>query len=135
MMFGSCSGNATSQKLHSNNRILSMPEMANISNESGGVIMDLVYFEPDMNETAPFTALVESYLGGVGQLIFEDGTYQFAENETYPDIVYSPRLTKIEMESFCKENIQYYEQYFEDNFDAIDQGDELPPIRRFWEIG
>ena len=93
----------------------------------------LVYFEPDTANAFPFTSQVECYLGGVGQLVFGDGTFQFAENKTFPEIVYSPRLTEIEMESFCKENISFYEKYFNENRDAIDLGDDLPPIVRFWE--
>jgi len=26
-----------------------------------------------------------------------------------------------------------YEQYFDENFEAMDRGDDLPPIDRFWE--
>lgn len=95
--------------------------------------MTTIIFDPDGAERHPNIAAVEGLLGGVGRLIFEDGTVQFAENETYPEIVYSPRLTEDELESFCKDNIGHYEQYFESNFDEIDAGNDLPPIERFWE--
>lgn len=91
-----------------------------------------ITFDPDGCINFPNTACVESFLGGIGQLCFPDGTMQFAENETYPDIVYSPRLNKDELEKFCLDNLLIYEKYFDDNFDAIDKGDELPPIEKFW---
>lgn len=91
------------------------------------------YFNPDLANDFPFSALVENFLGGIGQLIFDDGTYQFAENDTYPDVIYSPRLTDQKMELFCKENIHHYEAYFNANIDAIVNFGNLPPIVRFWE--
>jgi hypothetical protein len=92
-----------------------------------------VYFEPDKVDQFPFSALVENYLGGVGQLIFGDGTFQFAENNTYPEVVYSPRLSEEDLEKFCEENIAHYETYFENHLDAINEGKNIPPIERFWE--
>ncbi len=38
-----------------------------------------------------------------------------------------------ELEEFCGKHLDQYVQYFEQNFDAIDQGLDLPPIKRFWE--
>lgn len=95
--------------------------------------MSTVTFDPNGSINYPFIAAVEGLLGGIGRLMFPDGTVQFAENETYPGVVYSPRLTEDRLESFCKANLHYYEKYFDDNFDTIDAGDELPPINRFWE--
>ncbi len=94
--------------------------------------MSTVTFDPNGCETHPNTAFVESYLGGVGCLCFPDETFQFAENET-PEIVYSPRLSEAELEKFCSENLSKYKKYFDDNSEAIDLGDDLPPIDRFWE--
>jgi hypothetical protein len=95
--------------------------------------MSTITFDPNGSDKFPNIAFVEGFLGGVGRLVFTDNTLQFAENETYPDVIYSPRLTEIELELFCKNNIGQYEKYFDDNFEAIDQGGELPPINRFWE--
>lgn len=100
--------------------------MSNLPND------EIIIFDPDGCNQFPNTAYVESFLGGIGCLCFSDGTLQFAENETYPDVVYSPRLTEDELEQFCKDNLTVYEEYFERNFDAIDKGDELPPIECFW---
>ena len=96
-------------------------------------MVDEVYFDPDGAKWFVNTAMVEWLLGGVGVLMSEDGTYQFAENDTYPDVVYSPRLPPVELEQFCKDNLAKYHQYnalYEHLFDA---GEEAPPIERFWE--
>ncbi len=94
---------------------------------------ETITFDPAGADNHPHIAAVEECLGGVGRLMFPDGTAQFAENATYPDVVFSPRMTEPELESFCKQNLSQYEAYFEANFDAIDRGDPLPPIDRFWE--
>lgn len=95
--------------------------------------MSIVTFDPESSEKYPNIAAVENLLGGVGRIVFEDGTVQFAENETYPEVVFSPRLSEDEMEKFCLKHIAQYEAYFDVNFEAIDPGGELPPIERFWE--
>lgn len=93
---------------------------------------EVIKFDPDGGKKFPNISYVEGCLGGVGRLCFPDGTAQFAENETYPYVVYSPRLTEEKLEQFCKDNLAKYEAYFEANFDAIDKGDELPPTELFW---
>lgn len=90
---------------------------------------EIVTFNPD---GCTNIAMVEMFLGGVGRLVFPDGTVQFAENDMYPDVVYSPRLTEDELEKFCEVNLSKYETYFENNFELIDKGDKLPPIEVFW---
>ena len=92
-----------------------------------------ISFDPEGAQRFPHIAAVEGFLGGVVRLVFEDGTVQFAENETYPDIVYSPQLPEPELEVFCGKHMAVYEQYFDENFEAMDRGDDLPPIDRFWE--
>lgn len=94
--------------------------------------MSTITFDPAGADKYPNITAVEGLLGGVGRLVFPDGTLQFAENETYPDVVYSPRLSIDELEEFCKSNLKRYEAYFDEHFDAIDAGDELQPITRFW---
>ena len=95
--------------------------------------MNSITFDPNGSVDFPHIAAVEGLLGGIGRLVFSDGTVQFAEEDSFPDVVYSPRMAEEDLEIFCKANLDYYEQYFEQNFDAIDAGNELPPIRRFWE--
>lgn len=95
-------------------------------------INEIITFDIEGATKYPNIAMVEVLLGGIGLLCFPDGTVQFAENETYPDIVYSPRLTERELDKFCFDNLPKYEVYFGKNSDAIDKGDELPPIEQFW---
>jgi hypothetical protein len=91
-----------------------------------------IIFDPAACAQFPFTGMVEVLLGGIGRLMFPDGTHQFAENETYPQIVYSPRLAPAELEVFCKQNIAAYRQHHAIHRDAIHEGD-APAISRFWE--
>jgi hypothetical protein len=93
---------------------------------------EIITFDPEGANNYPNISMVEGLLGGVGRLCFPYGTVQFAENETYPDFVYSPRLTEQELEQFCLDNLAKYEVYFDTNFETIDKGDELPPIEQFW---
>lgn len=95
--------------------------------------MNTIIFDPEGSSKFPYTAAVEGLLGGVGRLIFGDGTVQFADNETYPDVVFSPRLPEDQLEMFCRTHLAKYESYFNENFDLMDAGSDLPPINRFWE--
>lgn len=65
---------------------------------------DVITFDHEGTKKYPNIATVESLLRGVGRLCFPEGTFQFAENETYPDLIYSPRLTEEELKRFCLEN-------------------------------
>lgn len=94
---------------------------------------EIVYFDPHGARKFPHIAIVEEYLGGVGRLMFEDGTVQFAERDTYPDVVYSPRLSEVELEDFCKKNLRFYESYFNEYEQTFEHGILPPPIERFWE--
>lgn len=81
----------------------------------------------------PNIAAVEDYLGGIGRVKFEDGTVQFARMDTYPDVVYSPRLIPHQLEVFCKRNLDRYRQYCEQLIEAALFKQPDPPIERFWE--
>lgn len=94
---------------------------------------DTVFFDPSGLDRYPNIAAVESFLGGVGRLVFPDGTHQFAESDDYPDVVYSPRLTEDDLEAFCEKHIHKYEEHFEKHFERIYQRELAPPIERFWE--
>lgn len=96
--------------------------------------MSIIVFDPDGFKKHSYIAEVEVLLGGIGRLCFPDGTFQFAENETYPDIVYSPRLTEDELEIFCEENLNHYIAYYEMHREKIDAYKEAPPIAKFWLI-
>jgi len=94
---------------------------------------DIVYFDPDMGIQYPFRTQVEELLGGIGTLIFPDGTEQFADNDSYPDVVYSPRLPLEDLEKFCKKNIKSYEEYFDKYHEKLLEDMPVPPIKRFWK--
>ncbi len=95
--------------------------------------MGTVYFDPDGAAARSPISRVEFLLGGIGLLLFPDGTVQFAQSATYPDTVYSPRLSEEELEDFCAAHLAHYERYFEQNRHAIDRGDDrLPAIHAFW---
>lgn len=95
------------------------------------VQMYLHRFRPDKSKETPFIAEVEMLLGGIPQLIFSDGTYQFADQNSRPVIVYSPRLPELELEAFCRENIERYKQHYEQHKQAIDEL-QAPAIVPFW---
>lgn len=91
-----------------------------------------INFNPAGTRQCPCTSMVEVLLGGIGRLMFDDGTHQFAENETFPEIVYSPRLAPAALEEFCRQNLAAYEAHHAKHKDAINDGD-APAIVRFWE--
>lgn len=90
-------------------------------------------FDPESGRIYPSIAEVEILLGGVGRLCFSDGTEQFAENDTFPETVYSPRLPVVELAAFCTQNIEHYRAHHERYRDEIEAGD-APAITRFWEL-
>jgi hypothetical protein len=95
------------------------------------VHMYLHHFRPDKSKETPFIAEVELLLGGIPQLIFPDGTYQFANQDSKPVIVYSPRLPELELEAFCRENIERYKQHYAQHKQSIDEF-QTPTIMPFW---
>ena len=86
---------------------------------------------PNKTKETPFITEVEILLGGIPQVMFPDGTEQFADQDSTPMIVYSPRLPEMDLEAFCRENIERYKQHYEQNQEAIDNY-ETPPIVPFW---
>lgn len=93
----------------------------------------VISFEPGIGTIYPSIAEVEVLLGGVGRLCFPDGTEQFAENDSFPETVYSPRLPQADLAAFCTQNIEIYRAYNERYREEIDAGD-APAITRFWEL-
>lgn len=89
------------------------------------------YFCPDKTLESPFITEVEMLLGGIPQLIFPDGTQQFADQDCSPTVIYSPRLPEPELEAFCRSNIERYQLHYEQNKEAIDNY-ETPAIKPFW---
>lgn len=88
-------------------------------------------FEPGKSKTFPNITKVELLLGGIPQVMFPDGTLQFADQDQRPVVIYSPRLLEPELEEFCRQNIKIYEQHYQDHKEAIDNF-ETQPIVPFW---
>jgi len=89
-------------------------------------------FMPGKSKETPAITEVELLLGGIPQVMFPDGTQQFADQDVEPMVVYSPRLSEIELEAFCRENIDRYKQHYMTHKQAIDSGDNTPAIESFW---
>jgi hypothetical protein len=90
-----------------------------------------IIFDPTGGDDAPYTTAVEILLGGVGRLIFPNGTQQFADDDAEPVLIYSPRLPPEALERFCKENMDRYERF---NAEHEKQLAECEPVamQAFW---
>lgn len=95
--------------------------------------MSTVTFDPEGASRYHFIAEVEVLLGGVEQVVYPDGTVQFADQETSPMSLFSPRLTEEALNAFCKENLARYQDYNSQYAELLDNYEPAPPIERFWE--
>lgn len=91
----------------------------------------IVTFDPDGAKTAPYTAEVESLLGGVPVVTHPDGTEQFLDNSAEPVMEYSPRLPAGELEEFCKKNIGQYTSFHAEHGDELLMSDRIL-MMQFW---
>lgn len=85
----------------------------------------------DEGQKYPAICAVENYTC-IGRVSYLDGTIQFRDDEIAPGCVYSPRLSKAELEIFCAKFIQRYADWYEVNSIAVDCG-EPPAIESWWE--
>ncbi|EQC0103621.1 hypothetical protein NGI08_23460 [Klebsiella michiganensis] len=92
----------------------------------------VVFLNLASKDETPFITEVEMLLGGVPRLMYQDGTEQFADDETETILIYSPRLTEPELEVFCESNIQRYRDFHEVNLKQLAWGDRVP-LTPFWE--
>lgn len=102
-----------------------------IAGQAKSTVADV--FDPHGARKYPYIAHVEDLLGGIGRVIYPDGDYQFGEydkNDTL--VVYSPKLPEPELEQFCKENFERYEQHYNAHQELIDNYEQAPPIGVFW---
>jgi len=75
---------------------------------------------------------VEELLGGMGTIMYPDGTEQFADVNA-PDIVFSPRMKADQLNAFCAQHIDRYREYakkYKAEIDACQQ--PLPSFPIFW---
>ncbi|MBX8557060.1 hypothetical protein K5D56_21585 [Pseudomonas cichorii] len=90
------------------------------------------HFRPDQASDFPFSTEVEFLLGGIGRAMHPDGTFQFADQDCEPVMMYSPRLDEQALEAFCEEHIERYRDHHQKHKAAILEY-ETPPIEQFWE--
>lgn len=62
---------------------------------------------------------------------FNDGTCQITSFSNGCKNVYSPRLTASELESFCKRNIRFYQTFYDENRNDVEEGRPLA-FSCFW---
>lgn len=67
-------------------------------------------------------------LVGSGLQEFEDGTAIITDLDLAPGFVYSPRLTREELEMFCERHIDQYRAFYEANRAAIDECNNVPLV-------
>lgn len=93
--------------------------------------MNTVIFDPYSDYE--YICKVEHLLGGIGCLLFEDGSCQFAEfDESDSMFVYSPRLKTPLLNEFCARHIKEYERLSLEHRLVIQKG--IPfKIDYFWE--
>lgn len=85
----------------------------------------------DSADTPQYTSEVEYLLGGLPRVLYDDGTKQFVSMNDHSK-VYSPRLNKADLETFCEKHIDKYRTFRIQNEYLILMGQELPPINQFW---
>lgn len=90
-----------------------------------------VFFDPNGGVHSPNITAVEILLGGVGRLMFPDGTEQFVDDDDEPVHIYSPRLLPKELEKFCEKNLDRY-QSFNDKHEEQLADYERIPMEAFW---
>lgn len=90
-----------------------------------------IVFDPEGSDKYPCTGEVEQLLGGVGRVVYDDGTEQFLDDYGEPEYIYSPRLTPEKLERFCEENIHHYQDFHTNNMRKIIRGERVP-MPSFW---
>ncbi|MBM5458621.1 hypothetical protein H8F21_13710 [Pseudomonas sp. P66] len=76
----------------------------------------------DFSDTAAMRAMDYS---GSAVHDFGDGTAMIAELDGSSSLVYSPRLPKEKLESFCQEHLHRYEAFYKANSAAINDGHKV----------
>ena len=94
---------------------------------------ETLIFRPGEAVEYPYMAAVENYLGGIGRAVYPDGTLQFMDRDVTPPVAYSPRLSQVKLEQFCKDHLDQYERFYHDNKTAIKNYEPIPAITPFWK--
>lgn len=86
----------------------------------------------DFSNKLPNMKRVEILLGGVCQVMYEDGTQQFVSESNGEVFLYSPRMLPEELERFCEENLDKYKSINEVFKAEIAEMEDFK-IEPFWE--
>ncbi|MDL4860752.1 hypothetical protein NPJ88_000245 [Halomonas elongata] len=75
--------------------------------------------------------IMASELVGSDLAEFDDGTVLITDMEAGHNLVYSPRLPTAELEAFCAEHIERYQEFYDAHEDAI-EGRQAVPMQPWW---
>lgn len=119
-------------ELHADSHTVLMSAHAKQTTDKGRKLLNTtIYFDPNASETAPHTTAVEILLGGVGRLMFPDGTEQFVDDDNEPALIYSPRLKPDELERFCERNLNRYERFHQEHEEKLMRSERVA-MEVFW---
>lgn len=90
-----------------------------------------IHFDPNASKSAPNTTAVEILLGGVGRLMFPDGTEQFVDDDAEPALIYSPRLKPGDLERFCEQHLDHYERFHQAHEERLMNAERVA-MQAFW---
>lgn len=119
-------------ELHADGHTVLMSAYAKQTTDKGRKLLNTtIHFDPNASKTAPNTTAVEILLGGVGRLMFPDGTEQFVDDDVEPALIYSPRLKPGELERFCEQHLDHYERFHQAHEEKL-MNDERVAMEAFW---
>jgi hypothetical protein len=119
-------------ELHADGHTVLMSAPATQTTDKGRKLLNTtIHFDPNASKTAPNTTAVEILLGGVGRLMFPDGTEQFVDDDAEPALIYSPRLKPSDLERFCEQHLDHYERFHQAHEEKL-MNDERVAMEAFW---
>lgn len=119
-------------ELHADGHVVLMSAHVQQTTDKGRQLLNtIIHFDPNASKTAPNTTAVEILLGGVGRLMFPDGTEQFVDDDAEPALIYSPRLKPGELERFCEQHLDHYERFHQAHEEQL-MNDERVAMEAFW---
>lgn len=119
-------------ELHTDGKtVLTSAHTAQTTAKGRDLLNMTIHFDPDASKNAPNTTAVEILLGGVGRLMFPDGTEQFVDDDDEPALIYSPRLKPDALERFCEKNLDRYERFHQDHEEKLMRSERVA-MEVFW---
>lgn len=127
-----CDTCLTDFELHADGHTVLMSAPPAQSTAKGQQLLNrTIHFDPDGGKNFPNTTAVEILLGGVGRLMFPDGTEQFVDDGVEPALIYSPRLKPDELERFCGQNLDRYERFHQEHEEQLVNYESVA-MEAFW---